>query len=186
MLNNKMIIKDVKDVLKTTEEFLNYYSEFNRDVKIVKLIWNKDETFETLGEEYGLTRERIRQLYKRGMLRVKKYIRISFEEYKKMNDIKSENEKLKKENTYLRQSAKEELIDITVEGYNMKPCDVDWFSVRTLNVLRNAEIKVLGDLTKLRKNDLFGYRNFGKKSMIEVVDVMEEYGLKFKPNTKQL
>lgn len=56
-------------------------------------------------------------------------------------------------------------------------------SMRVLNTLRNAEINTLGDLVKLHRPDLLHFRNFGKKSLNELDELMENNGLSWNMDT---
>ncbi len=59
-----------------------------------------------------------------------------------------------------------------------KLADLD-LSVRALNCLKSAEIDTLGDLVSFDKNDLLKFRNFGKKSLSELEDLVDTKGLAF-------
>ena len=59
-----------------------------------------------------------------------------------------------------------------------KLTDLD-LSVRALNCLRAAEIDTLGELVAFDKNDLLKFRNFGKKSLSELEDLVDAKGLSF-------
>ena len=52
-------------------------------------------------------------------------------------------------------------------------------SVRALNCLKAADIESLGDLVSFNKNDLLKFRNFGKKSLTELEDLVETKNLEF-------
>lgn len=52
-------------------------------------------------------------------------------------------------------------------------------SVRALNCLKAAEIDTLGDLVKFQEDDLMKFRNFGKKSLTEIKELIEEKKLSF-------
>jgi DNA-directed RNA polymerase subunit alpha len=56
--------------------------------------------------------------------------------------------------------------------------DLD-LSVRAYNCLKAAEIKSLGDLVKYDIADLLKFRNFGKKSLTELEELVREKGLTF-------
>lgn len=53
------------------------------------------------------------------------------------------------------------------------------FSIRAINVLRDADIKTLEELTQFTKSDLLKFRNMGKKSMTEIEEILESRNLKF-------
>ena len=59
-----------------------------------------------------------------------------------------------------------------------KLSDMD-LSVRALNCLKAADIDTIGDLVSYNKNDLLKFRNFGKKSLTELEDLVENKNLTF-------
>jgi len=56
--------------------------------------------------------------------------------------------------------------------------DLD-LSVRAYNCLKAADIKTLGDLAALEVSDMMKFRNFGKKSLTELEQLIAEKGLTF-------
>jgi DNA-directed RNA polymerase subunit alpha len=52
-------------------------------------------------------------------------------------------------------------------------------SVRSSNCLKNASIKTIGDLTRRTEDDIAKTRNFGKKSLQEIKEKLQEWGLSF-------
>ena len=56
--------------------------------------------------------------------------------------------------------------------------DMD-LSVRALNCLKAADVETLGDLVQFNKTDLLKFRNFGKKSLTELDDLLESLNLSF-------
>ena len=50
-------------------------------------------------------------------------------------------------------------------------------SVRSSNCLKNANIKTIGDLTRRSEDDIAKTRNFGKKSLLEIKEKLQEWGL---------
>jgi DNA-directed RNA polymerase subunit alpha len=52
-------------------------------------------------------------------------------------------------------------------------------SVRSSNCLRAAEIKSIGDLVQKGEPEMLKYRNFGRKSLKEIQDILSEMGLHF-------
>ena len=61
---------------------------------------------------------------------------------------------------------------------NSRLSDMD-LSVRELNCLKAAEVDTLGQLVKYHRNDLLKFRNFGKKSLTELDELLERNGLAF-------
>ena len=66
----------------------------------------------------------------------------------------------------MRQMLKTRLVDINL-------------SVRALNCLKAADVETLGDLVQYNKTDLLKFRNFGKKSLSELDDLLESLNLSF-------
>lgn len=81
-------------------------------------------------------------------------------------DDKMANEEFDEEILHMRQLLKTKLIDLDL-------------SVRALNCLKAAEVESLGDLVKFNKNDLLKFRNFGKKSLTELEELLETMSLSF-------
>ena len=52
-------------------------------------------------------------------------------------------------------------------------------SVRTINGLRRYEIFTIGDLIQHKESDLLKFRNLGRKSFIEIENLLNRYGLEF-------
>ncbi|MBW6501990.1 MAG: DNA-directed RNA polymerase subunit alpha [Bacteroidales bacterium] len=82
------------------------------------------------------------------------------------SDDKLGNEEFDEEILHMRQLLKTKLIDLDL-------------SVRALNCLKAAEVETLGDLVKFNKNDLLKFRNFGKKSLTELDELLESMSLSF-------
>ena len=70
------------------------------------------------------------------------------------------------ESLHMRQLLKTKLVDMDL-------------SVRALNCLKAAEVDTLGDLVSYNKNDLMKFRNFGKKSLTELEELVVLKGLSF-------
>ncbi len=76
------------------------------------------------------------------------------------------NEEFDEEVLHMRQLLKTKLTDMNL-------------SVRALNCLKAAEVDTLGDLVQFNKTDLLKFRNFGKKSLTELDDLLESLNLSF-------
>lgn len=51
--------------------------------------------------------------------------------------------------------------------------------MRALNCLKAAEVDTIGDLVRYNRNDLLKFRNFGKKSLTELDDLLANLNLHF-------
>tara|TARA_B110000263_G_C15286214_1_gene500918 strand:- start:636 stop:1628 length:993 start_codon:yes stop_codon:yes gene_type:complete len=78
----------------------------------------------------------------------------------------AQTESYDEESLHMRQLLKTKLIDMDL-------------SVRALNCLKAAEVETLGDLVSYNKNDLMKFRNFGKKSLTELEELVILKGLSF-------
>ena len=85
------------------------------------------------------------------------------------SEEKSETEEFDETSLHMRQLLKTKLVDMDL-------------SVRALNCLKAADIETLGDLVSFNKNDLLKFRNFGKKSLTELEDLVDNKGLSFGMN----
>ncbi|MDM1043795.1 DNA-directed RNA polymerase subunit alpha [Myroides sp. 1354] len=78
----------------------------------------------------------------------------------------AQTESYDEESLHMRQLLKTKLVDLDL-------------SVRALNCLKAAEVDTLGDLVSFNKNDLMKFRNFGKKSLSELEELVAVKGLNF-------
>jgi DNA-directed RNA polymerase subunit alpha len=78
----------------------------------------------------------------------------------------AETETYDEESLHMRQLLKTKLVDMDL-------------SVRALNCLKAAEVDTLGDLVSFNKSDLMKFRNFGKKSLTELEELVIAKGLNF-------
>ena len=81
------------------------------------------------------------------------------------NDVEV-NEEFDEEVLHMRQLLKTKLTDMDL-------------SVRALNCLKSAEVETLGELVVFNKADLLKFRNFGKKSLTELEELLQSLNLSF-------
>ena len=82
------------------------------------------------------------------------------------------NEEFDEEVLRMRQLLKTRLVDMEL-------------SVRALNCLKSAEVETLGELVTYNKNDLLKFRNFGRKSLTELDDLLARLNLSFGMDTSK-
>lgn len=85
------------------------------------------------------------------------------------SEIKAETEEFDETSLHMRQLLKTKLVDMDL-------------SVRALNCLKAADVETLGDLVSIAKSDLLKFRNFGKKSLTELEDLVDNKNLVFGMN----
>ena len=81
-------------------------------------------------------------------------------------EVKVLNDDLDEGSLHIRQLLKTKLVDLDL-------------SVRALNCLKAADVETLGDLVSYNKSDLLKFRNFGKKSLTELEELVDTKGLEF-------
>jgi DNA-directed RNA polymerase subunit alpha len=82
---------------------------------------------------------------------------------------KRSEEEFDESSLHMRQLLKTKLVDMDL-------------SVRALNCLKAADVETLGELVSFNKNDLLKFRNFGKKSLTELEDLVQAKTLQFGMN----
>jgi len=85
------------------------------------------------------------------------------------SESKSDTDEFDETSLHMRQLLKTKLVDLDL-------------SVRALNCLKAADVETLGDLVSYAKSDLLKFRNFGKKSLTELEDLVDNKGLTFGMN----
>lgn len=197
-----------QDVCRSMAEVMMVSDEFRERESAIFAHYIEGETMEEIAEDYGLNRERVRQI-------LAKVIR-KFGQVRNYKSIVEENDKLSKDNHQLALAysiALKELEELrkfkdSVQPFVDKDGAVDAkglaeneetmrvanllttevtdlnISLRALNCLKAADIDTLGDLVQYDKLDLLKFRNFGKKSLSELDDLLEDLGLKWNMNVK--
>ncbi|MEY4216379.1 MAG: hypothetical protein RLZZ68_835 [Bacteroidota bacterium] len=84
-------------------------------------------------------------------------------------EVRQEVEEFDESSLHMRQLLKTKLVDMDL-------------SVRALNCLKAAEVETLGELVSFSKSDLLKFRNFGKKSLTELEDLVDSKNLTFGMN----
>lgn len=84
-------------------------------------------------------------------------------------EVKKPEQEFDESALHMRQLLKTKLVDLEL-------------SVRALNCLKAADVETLGDLVSYNKNDLLKFRNFGKKSLTELEDLVHTKNLTFGMN----
>ncbi len=85
---------------------------------------------------------------------------------------KNVTEEFDENSLHVRQLLKTKLVDLDL-------------SVRALNCLKAADVETLGDLVSFNKNDLLKFRNFGKKSLTELEELVKAKNLEFGMNVSK-
>lgn len=81
-------------------------------------------------------------------------------------EVQAKSDEFDEDTMQMRQLLKTKLVDLDL-------------SVRALNCLKSAEVETLADLVKYQRQDLLKFRNFGKKSLTELDELLEGLHLTF-------
>ena len=85
---------------------------------------------------------------------------------------KATSEEFDETSLHMRQLLKTKLVDMDL-------------SVRALNCLKAADVETLAELVTFNKNDLLKFRNFGKKSLAELEELVKAKSLHFGMNLQK-
>lgn len=183
-------------LLKKCGKGLNAHEFYSSIITLLSAtMWNeREETFmrllldgddvEHIGEHYGLTRGRVIEICFRAIRKTRgiKDIVAKLAKYDAMEkELQFLREKVKFDAEFIN-SLEEQLgvknkphDETDVELLMQKLCDYP-LSVRTLNCLKSFDINTIGDLLRVRKESLLKIRNFGRKSLYELIDFVESIG----------
>lgn len=162
---------------------------------LTMLLEGKDVEF--VAEEYGLTRSRIMQIVSHAVRKLatvktfselrREYKQLVFDNTNFQNVIEALQNRVKK----LERINNIDTAPVSEYDYllgdkggtftammNTPVYDLG-ISVRSLNCLKGADVDTLYDLVKCNKTDLMKFRNFGKKSLTELEDLLESLHLHF-------
>lgn len=148
-----------------------------REKKIMQAFFNGDR-ISNIAEELELSRERVRQI-------VVKAIRKFNYAIKELADLKQENNSLKEEiknvkmQLIMQEGEEEEQsedVPPSVFSIGLVNCNLP---VRVLNVTKAADIDTIGDLVQYSKFEMVKFRNFGKKSLMQLDEFIHEMGLEW-------
>lgn len=171
-----------------------------REAEIIHMRYKYGMDYVNIGKEFGVTRERIRQIEKKAITKLGypshiKWLTIGVSGIISENAIKAK-ETAVNQNVLLAieniTSIRDDLYKIInsdeivkkideYEPVNLdKPINIDDLSVRSYNCLFRANIRTLRNLTETTTGQLMELRNLGKRSLDEVIDYIHSNGLKLK------
>jgi predicted DNA-binding protein YlxM (UPF0122 family) len=166
-----------------------------RETEMLDMFLIKNISVDEIAEKYSISKVRASQVISKASRRMIGRIFMLQKMYANYNtalDYLTENALLKKQNKelyykFLRNQQNQEIKDLKSNtnvqhfikyGYDIKDLKMSYMdfdlSVRTLNCLKLAEIYTLDELLAYEKSDLLKFRNFGKKSLDELCDWLED------------
>ena len=149
-----------------------------REKKIMQAFFNGDRISD-IADNFELSRERVRQI-------VIKAIRKFNYAIEELVDLKLENNSLKEEIKNVKmqfimqegEKEEEQPEDVPTSLFSIRLVNCN-LPVRVLNVTKAADIDTIGDLVQYSKLDMIKFRNFGKKSLMQLDDFIHEMGLEW-------
>ena len=103
---------------------------------------------------------------------IQHFLLFSDEKISIKTDSKTPTEEFDEATLHIRQLLKTKLLDLDL-------------SVRALNCLKSAEVETLGDLVAFNKQNLLKFRNFGRKSLTELENLVKSKNLEFGMNVSK-
>lgn len=167
-----------------------------RENKILQMRYEWGMSLEEVGKELGVTRERIRQVEARAIRKLKhQYYKgtIRCVPESELREAQGEADHYKEQAEYL-QAELDKIRNITPEQrteaekkgtFLETSIDELDLSVRSYKCCKRAGINTLGDLCGKTYTEMQKVRNLGKKSLQEIENKMNEYGLRFKQEAKE-
>lgn len=171
-----------EDVMRGIEHALEMLSE--KEGTVITERYKNEKTLEEVGNEYKITRERIRQIEKKALYKLRRPAVAIYLMYG-MNGAgaRTRRKALEKEEKWIRGLQGEiaftrnkiQLEELpAIEKQKAKRIDQAGLSVRATNVLCRSGIETEYDLVRLYKKSgargLFKLKNMGKKSLCEIMD----------------
>ena len=149
-----------------------------REKKIMQAFFNGDRISD-IADNFELSRERVRQI-------VIKAIRKFNYAIEELVDLKMENNSLKEEIKNVKmqfimqegEKEEEQPEDVPPSLFSIRLVNCN-LPVRVLNVTKAADIDTIGDLVQYSKLDMIKFRNFGKKSLMQLDEFIHEMGLEW-------
>lgn len=178
-LSSAYIVNETNKFYMTILRPILTYKEYN----IIKSIILDKKPTSVICEEQDLSRERVRQILRKGMFKVKRYVSM-YPEYETLKEeLSLLREEKRKITNYLlgvkNENSKElELFTKQQELFNTKITSLQ-MSVRAYNVLYSGNIETIGDLVSYNRSDMLKFRNLGKKVLMELEQLLDEHGLHF-------
>ncbi|MBR1525188.1 MAG: hypothetical protein IJ640_00815 [Prevotella sp.] len=189
-------IEVIKETLKAVVEGMNRYTDYTdciltkRDIEIT---WDalQGKTFEEIGEGQrpSITKAGARVAWHTALRRFA-HAKGAFYHLNSENDtlkekLREKNEEIAMLHAQLdgRIATANEMKMSRLLAQEIRAFDI---SVRCLNVLRYAEIYTVRDLVRQHRRDLLKQRNFGKKSLIELDEFLENHGLAWAMNVDSI
>lgn len=181
----ELSIKDAKEIISIllNDETIYYLLKNRRDADIVyKILSGKKH--QDIADDLGLSIHSIKSIYRKSMNIMRMSLAETLKRIGQQEQIQKEVSALRMNNNAYKEYF-DELNKIILKGHvigingNLPVDDLD-LSVRAFNCIKAAKIETLYELAGMTEYELLRFRNFGKKSIEEIRELLKEHGLTFK------
>lgn len=185
----RFVLNYAKYFLDSIHTLIPETNRLNRRDRFVLDSCLSNMNFKDVAEKCNLTPTRIGHIFHKSLritTRVCSDMKKNYEKFEKSYISLQEEIKLLKKQNY---ELKAQLFDLNKDSQLLSEntdsilytsvFDLD-ASVRLMNVLRANDCKTLGDVVRHERRDFLRFRNFGSKSLSELIDILEKYDLKLK------
>jgi len=165
----------------------------DRDKGILYMRYKEKMTYDEIGNIIGMSGTRVRQIVGIMLIRLRrpqvlaKAKSYSYYDVNKYNESYSELQRRNRElekaiMVYSNNSLSRDKLGGLVKVIDVMAMDIDklGLSVRAYNALARANIKCLGDIRNLNIDELRGIKNMGNKTVQEVLNMLNEYGIELR------
>lgn len=164
-----------------------------REQSVIALRFQRKMTLEQCGKEYGITRERIRQIEAKAIRKLRHPSRVNMMKSVPLTELQAKHTeymKLRNEYEWLKKAFESFTAQKAEPGVIMPmaekaallgtPLEELDLSVRSYNCLKRRGVNTLRDIVGMTETELSQVRNLGRKSCEEVIAKLNEYGLGLK------
>lgn len=164
-----------------------------REERILELRYEEGKTLDEIAKIYGITRERVRQIIAKGIMRLKHSSRtnILFRDNERITErdslikqIDDEILELRKKLKYYRKANLKLELPEEIQNdvsLNVRIEDLD-LSTRSFRCLERAGIEFVNEITEKTEEEMMKIRNLGRKSLKEIKQKLKEMNLSLKGN----
>lgn len=163
------------------EKTINVVCDFvlTKKEKDILFDYYNNETYESIGKKYGITKERIRQIYSKAIRKLRhpssskllksgiSFENIIFNSYEKNKNEVEVKEHIKNNNTEIKKE--NDILTSSILCLNL--------SVRPTNCLIRKNIITIGEFLELNEDDILKIGNLGMKSYCEIINTIKNTGI---------
>lgn len=157
--------EDMNDVICGLQFVLNNMLN-ERERKAVNGKYERKMTLQSISEEFGVTRERVRQIVAKALRKMRHPTRSRYIEYGYSGFLNYEKS--------LKEREAEKELEDKLHPQNISIDCVD-FDLRSYNALRRGGVEKLGDIKSTEQ--IMKFRNVGAKTIVKIADKLKEYGI---------